>query len=107
MEHRLSTRIALQKSVTVESPRIGCRSMTARDISLYGMFVESTPPILPLNATVTVAFSAGNGGHSSEFAFKAMVVRHTKTGVALMFPDLDVDEVRTLHAALYEPVESR
>ena len=107
MVHRLSTRIALQKPVTVESPRIGCRSMTARDISLYGMFVESTPPFLPLNATVTVAFSAGNGEHSGKFAFDAMVVRRTKTGAALMFPDLDVKEVRALHAALYESAESR
>jgi hypothetical protein len=100
MEHRLSTRIPLQKHVVIDCPRIGRRLTKIKNIGLSGVVVES-PHYLPLYAPLTVSFSLAHDGERQDFQLEAMVVRVTPSGVALMFSDLDSFELRRLHAALY------
>jgi hypothetical protein len=101
MEHRWSTRKSYTGSVVVECPRVGLVRATMRDISLSGMFVETGPMVLPLNAPVSVVFNLPEDKRDSDYCLQAMIVRHTTNGAGIMFLDPDTDIVRSMRSQLY------
>jgi c-di-GMP-binding flagellar brake protein YcgR len=101
MEHRCSTRNANQQSVVVKSPRLGLTSANISDISLGGMFVQTAGLNFPLDAPVSVAFDLPVETYHDDFRLEAMVVRHTPSGVGLMFLEMETGIRRALQSALY------
>lgn len=101
MEHRWSSRKPVSGSVVVECPRIGLVRAALRDISLGGMFVESSAVVFPLNAPVSVVFDLPTGGRREGYCLPAMVVRHTSNGAGIMFLEPEAEVVRAMRSTLY------
>jgi hypothetical protein len=104
MEHRWSLRKLMTASVIVECPRIGMVRACMRDISLGGMFIETGPISLPLNAPIAVSFNSSTfDDQRDDHRLQAMVVRQAPNGVGLMFLESEVDVIRSLREVLYGP----
>jgi hypothetical protein len=101
MEHRWSARKSVDGNVVVECPRVGLVRAIMRDVSLSGMFVETGPLVLPLNAPVSVVFNLPSDSHERDYCLQAMIVRHTTKGAGIMFLDPDADTIRTMRSMLY------
>jgi hypothetical protein len=101
MEHRWSGRRMCQRTVIIESPLKGPVSAMTRDIGPDGIFVEIAGQPLHVNEPVCVALNLQDDTYSEDFRLEAMVVRHDRDGVALMFldtpPDLMVNLQRSLN----------
>jgi hypothetical protein len=106
MEHRWSARKPFSGNVVVECPRVGLVHATMRDVSLSGMFVETGPMVLPLNAPVSVVFNLPLGKIAEDYCLQAMIVRHTAKGAGIMFLDPDNDVVRSMRTKLYGDTSS-
>jgi len=72
-----------------------------RDVSLSGMFVETGPMVLPLNAPVSVVFNIPSDSSDSDYCLQAMIVRHTAKGAGIMFLDPDTDTIHAMRSKLY------
>lgn len=109
MEHRWSARRVVTGNVIVECPRIGLVRAALRDISLGGMFIETSAVVLPLNAPVSVVFDLPADDGNEGFCLQAMIVRHTARGAGIMFLDPGGDVIRSMRDALYGeiPVAAR
>jgi hypothetical protein len=101
MEHRWSARKPVDGNVVVECPRVGLVRATMRDVSLSGMFVETGPMVLPLNAPVSVVFNLPSDARERDYCLQAMIVRHTTKGAGIMFLDPDAETIRSMRAMLY------
>jgi len=101
MEHRWSARRPVIGNVIVECPRIGLVRAALRDISLGGMFVETSAVVLPLNAPVSVVFDLPADDGNEGFCLQAMIVRHASRGAGLMFLDPGSEVIRSMRDALY------
>ncbi|HKQ30855.1 MAG TPA: PilZ domain-containing protein [Burkholderiales bacterium] len=106
MEHRWSARKPVTGNVVVECPRVGLIRATMRDVSLSGMFVETGPMVLPLNAPVSVVFSLSPSKSGDDHCLQAMIVRHTTKGAGIMFLDPDTDIIRAMRSTLYADMPS-
>jgi hypothetical protein len=106
MEHRWSVRKPQRCPVVVDTPRHGRVAAKLHDIGIGGMFIETDDITLPLNTTVNVAFTLPREPYREDFRLPAMVVRHAPTGAGVMFLDIEVDTLRALRHALYEPLNS-
>jgi PilZ domain-containing protein len=106
MEHRQALRKHVNKRAVVNCLRVGNAIVTVRDMSVGGMLVEGQRQLLPLHRPVIVAVDLKDGQRRNEFVLEAMVVRHSLSGAALMFSDLETDVLRTLHTALAGEHES-
>lgn len=94
MEQRCNKRNVIQHSAVVDCPGVGLTPANICDVSLGGMFVQTDGLKFPLEAQVFVAFDSSPTQHSGS-GLEAMVVRHTPSGVGLMFLD---PETRIVHA---------
>lgn len=101
MEHRWSARKSVMGNVVVECPRIGLVRAAMRDVSLSGMFVETGPMVLPLNAPVSVVFSLPSDQSDEDYCLQAMIVRHATKGAGIMFLDPDTETIRSMRSKLY------
>ena len=101
MEHRWSARKPVTGNVVVECPRVGLVKATMRDVSLSGMFVDTGPMVLPLNAPVSVVFNIPSEKSDGDYCLQAMIVRHTAKGAGIMFLDPDSETIRGMRAKLY------
>lgn len=106
MEHRWSVRKPQRCPVLVDTPRQGRVAAKLQDIGIGGMFIETDAITLPLNTPVNVAFTLPREPYREDFRLPAMVVRHTSTGAGVMFLDIEIDTLRALRRALYDPHHS-
>jgi c-di-GMP-binding flagellar brake protein YcgR len=100
-EHRCSKRHSIQFSVAVDSPGLNLTSANICDISLGGMFVQTDGLKFPLEAEVFVAFASSPNSQHDRFGLETMVVRHTPSGVGLMFLETETRIVRALKSVRY------
>jgi len=103
MERRRSTRKQLRQRVTLGSPHTEPVTVSLRNASLGGMFVETGAVSLPRNAIVTVSFGLARAEKDYDFNLDAMVVRRDQNGVALMFLQMKMDVIRALSESLSHP----
>jgi len=96
MEQRCSIRNSIQHSVVVDCPGLGLTPANIYDISLVGMFIQTDGLKFPLEALVFVVFDPSPGTQRDGFGLEAMVVRHTPSGVGLMFLEMETKIVRAL-----------
>ena len=106
MEHRWSVRKPQCCPVVVDTPRQGRVAAKLQDIGIGGMFIETDDITLPLNTPVNVAFTLPREPFREDFRLPAMVVRHAPTGAGVMFLDIELNILRALRRALYEPLNS-
>jgi hypothetical protein len=106
MEHRWSVRKPQRCPVVVDTPRHGRIAAKLHDIGIGGMFIETDDIALPLNTPVNVAFTLPREPYREDFRLPAMVVRHAPTGAGVMFLDIEVDTLRALRRALYDPLNA-
>jgi PilZ domain len=106
MEHRWSVRKPQCCPVVVDTPRHGRIGAKSHDIGIGGMFIETDDITLPLNTPVNVAFTLPREPYREDFRLPAMVVRHAPTGAGVMFLDIEIDTLRALRRALYDPLNS-
>lgn len=100
MEHRWSSRTAIELDVTVESDagRIKARS---QDIGLEGMFLEAPVHRLQERAAVELIFALGTGRRARVHRVKACVVRKDPKGIGVMFLEFTAGAFRYLEDVLY------
>ncbi|HKI80468.1 MAG TPA: PilZ domain-containing protein [Pseudodesulfovibrio sp.] len=100
MEHRWSSRKAMEFDVTVESQgrRITARS---RDVGLEGMFLQTSAHRLPENTAVDLVFALGEGRRARTQRIRACVVRRGHNGVAVMFLEFTAEAFRYFEELLY------
>lgn len=95
MEHRLSLRSPFSVNVAIYYKSLGLLRGRSLDISRHGIFIVTTPMVLPIHTIVDVAFplEPGKNGEPLERT-SAMVVRLTREGAGLMFAkEIDVSPV--------------
>jgi len=85
MEHRLSKRKQIAVDVSIYYPPLGLISGKTRDISLAGMFVETSGTELPKSAALDIAFIVNGDNKPKLQRVRALVARVTDDGVGLMF----------------------
>ncbi len=85
MEHRLSSRTALNLNVIIFHSGLGMLQSKTVDISRHGVLVKTNHITLPLHALVDIAFPAFDPKRTELQRLPAMVVRLTDDGVGLMF----------------------
>lgn len=100
MEHRWSSRRAIELDVTVESHagRVKARS---QDVGLEGMFLEAPVHRLQEHAPVELIFALGTGRRARVHRVKACVVRKDHNGVGVMFLEFTADAFRYFEELLY------
>lgn len=106
MEHRWSVRKPQRCPVVVDTPRQGRIAARSQDIGIGGMFIETDDTSLPVNTPVNVAFTLPREPYREDFRLPAMIVRQAATGAGVMFLDMEVDTLRALRRALYDPLSS-
>jgi len=89
VERRWYPRRSLRTRVALCYGGIGILRGTTRDISAEGIYIETPPVRVPVNAAVEVVFSLdGNAAH--RLRLPALVVRSDEGGIGAMFRRLDV-----------------
>lgn len=96
MEHRLSVRAPLNKSVAIYYNSLGLLQGQAVDMSRHGMFIHTGRMALPLHALVEIVLPLEQQNDGQAIRTPAMVVRVSPNGIGVMFGDeLDIPEVKT------------
>lgn len=99
MEHRLSVRAPLNKSVAIYYNSLGLLQGQAVDVSRHGMFIRTGRMALPLHALVEIVLPLEQQNEGQAIRTPAMVVRVSPSGIGVMFGDeLDVLDVNTPEA---------
>ena len=88
MEHRCGTRRAIQVPVVLHPRGASPLPANTREVSISGMFVETPPSLLVLNAVLEVELTLPAATGLRTYRWLAMVVRATPAGVGLMFDRL-------------------
>jgi len=100
MEHRWSSRKAIELDVTVESHDGRIRART-QDVGLEGMYLRVPVHCLEENTPVELIFALGRGRQARTHRVKACVVRRGRNGVGVMFLEFTADAFRYLEDLLY------
>ena len=100
MEHRWSMRKPITNSVMLKGTPFGVIQVSARDISLGGMYVDTGKKPLHLNATVDLAFMVSGDNERQVCVVPAVVVRTTDEGAGLMFQRFAPSTFRLLGSLL-------
>lgn len=96
MEHRLSFRSPFSVNVAIYYKSLGLLRGRSLDISRHGIFVVTSPMVLPIHTIVDIAFSLESGKNAKPLErTSAMVVRLNRDGAGLMFArEIDVGHLR-------------
>lgn len=101
MEHRWSERKPIEMEVALYYAPVGTIVGKTRDVSLEGMFVQTSGIDLPLHAELEVSFTTRNGnGAGKEHHMPAYVVHGGKNGVGLMLRHVDYSDFYALRYML-------
>lgn len=98
LEHRWGRRIATNFKVMLKAGRRGHIPAIIRNISLYGLFVETRARLDPGNA-VTLSFRDPDGEQTEQKELSALVIHHTEHGMGLMV-DIKAPAARQLLQSL-------
>jgi hypothetical protein len=102
VERRDTARVPVQLEVMLSPDTHGYQLFRTRDISLDGVFVETSAPPAKA-ASVDLAIKLPIDGRTKVHRVSATVVRVTPQGIALAFDEIDTDA----YAALLELVFAR
>ena len=89
MGKRWSLRKDIQLDVVVHHDDAGVIKCKTRDISLEGMFIETTSPLLPVDDPVYLDFILQNDNSNKLHHIRAKIVRTTDTGMGVMFREFN------------------
>jgi len=93
MEHRWNARSPISARVELRTPGGRCLSGRTRNVSPYGMYVETEAASLQPQAFVTVTL---RGAQLPPATLPALVVHRDRGGLGLMFADYDRDVMESL-----------
>jgi hypothetical protein len=100
VEHRWSSRKALNLDVSLHYPPVGTISARTRNISLEGMFVELEGVSIPEKSSIEVTFKGGARQSHTEHRLPAYVVHQREDGVGLMLQHVGYREFDALRSLL-------
>jgi hypothetical protein len=100
IEHRWSSRKAINLDVNLYYPPIGTINGRTRNISLEGMFVDLKGVRIPPQARLEVAFTAELHGQYTEHRLPAYVVHEGENGIGLMLQHVGYREFDALRYML-------
>ena len=103
MHRRWSKRTPLTLPVTVYRGRGAPLRVTARDLSIGGMFLQMDPDDLMPNDTVILAFTLRTEAEVSHCRLPASVMHVADDGVGVLFDSFDRNVVEVLRAVLHAP----
>jgi PilZ domain len=72
-----------------------------RDVSLGGLFVETSAWCLPIPTEVHLALALPVAGATRHYRVPARMVRQTENGAGLTFTDVGIDTLHALRKAIY------
>ncbi len=99
-ERRDTARVPMRLDVMLNPTTHGFQLFHTRDISLDGVFVETTARFAK-KAQVDLAIKLGTAGASRVHRVRATVARVTPEGVAFVFDDLDGETYESLLALVF------
>lgn len=102
-EKRKHRRSRIQLDVELVYPEGGSSRVKTRDLSIGGLFVETIgnpPPKVGTPLTVTFLSVPHQSG---TYSLKARVQRLTHNGIAMIFIDFDLDDLRFIDTILSSP----
>ena len=100
IEHRWSSRKAIDLDVNLYYPPVGIVNGKTRNISLEGMFVDIKGVHIPAQARLEICFSAETCGKSTEHRLPAYVVHSDASGIGLMLQHVGYKEFDALRYML-------
>lgn len=101
MEHRWSERKPIEMDVALYYAPLGTITGKTRDVSLEGMYVQTTGIDLPVHAELEVSFVTHTGGGApQEHHLHAYVVHGDGGGVGLMLRHVDYSDFYALRYML-------
>lgn len=101
MEHRASPRKTISQYVLVYQNNLPVLRGTARNISLEGLFLETGPVIFKKDTLLEVEFHLGTGAMRKHYRVPVVVRRKTKTGLGMVFKNIETESVRRIQEFLY------
>lgn len=100
MEHRFGTRRAIRAAVTLQSHHGAAVRGQTCDVSISGMFVETTPAVFSVNGVIDVELTLPGVTGLRTYHWQAMVIRSTPSGIGLMFDRLRPPAITRLLARI-------
>jgi len=99
-ENRRHPRSHVRLNVELAFPGGRTERMMTRDLSVSGFFVETKGRELPsIGTPLTVTFLSAPH-HSDPYSLRARVQRQTPDGLAMIFIDFSLDDLRFIEALL-------
>ncbi len=100
-ERRAAPRFSIQVPTEYEHANTPVGTGRTENVSVSGVLVERTSAEFPIDTELRMRFSFFSGSFAT--AFTAAVVRHTESGFAARFVDLDTAQIEVLQRALPVP----
>ena len=88
MEHRFGSRRVVRATVVLHAHGAAPVLAQTREVSISGMFVETTPESFAANSVLDVELTLPGAVGLRTYRWRAMVIRTTGTGIGLMFDRL-------------------
>ena len=107
MEHRASPRKSISQYVLVYQNNLPVLRGTARNISQEGLFLETGPVTFKKNTLLEIEFQLGTGAMRKHYRVPVLVRRKTKTGLGMVFKDIETEPVRRIQEFLYRDEQLR
>ena len=99
MEHRFGNRRNVRAAVTLHPRGAAPVLAQTREVSISGMFVETTPESFSANSVVEVELTLPGAAGLRTYRWQAMVIRTTATGIGMMFDRLRPPAITRLLAS--------
>src|SRR5512134_741384 len=100
MEHRFGNRRAVRAAVLLHPHAGGPVDGSTADVSISGMFVETSPHRFPANSVIDVELTLPATTGLRTYRWQAMVIRSTDAGIGLMFDRLRPPAITRLLARI-------
>jgi hypothetical protein len=100
MEHRFGSRRTVRTAVVLHPRGAAPVLAQTREVSISGMFVETTPESFCANSVLDVELTLPGAVGLRTYRWQAMVIRTTPTGVGMMFDRLRPPAITRLLAGI-------